>query len=501
MTEAEQKALEKGTTQEDLIRSVAKGIFHHSAFMHLLAARSQNPILLLVGRGLNGLDCLALGCELLRHGYKVAACQLTDRTTTALSCLFFDEFSLLGGSLIQVERIPQKEWGIVIDGLLGMGAKRKQDKDLFALIQMANSIKAPLVSIDLPSGIDPETGEVLGEAIFAEYTFACQAPKVGVFFQKAWEHVGALYAVDIGLSDCASGMSFLEREDGAACLPTLERTTYKYRRGTVHLIAGSREMMGAAALAAQAAFTSGAGYVRSYLPSDAYEASLLLPLESVRSFYNRQEPTFPIFEKGALVVGPGLGKGEGTEKLLETILTQNTLPIVLDGDGLSSLPFRCFSSLKNAILTPHRREAETLLGISCKELSQSVIDTLRARTQELNIFLILKGSPTVIFFPSGEVEFMGLGTPAMATAGSGDVLSGILGSLLSQGTSRQDACRLGTILHALAGEQAALEKTSYSVHASHLIDYLPSAFKKLLEIRGIDFQTYLPKRIMSQPTY
>ena len=90
---------------------------------------------------------------------------------------------------------------------------------------------------------------------------------------------------------------------------------------------------------------------------------------------------------------------------------------------------------------------------------------------------------------------MGLGTPAMATAGSGDVLSGILGSLLSQGVSCQDACRLGTILHALAGEQAALEKTAYSVHASHLVDYLPSAFKRLLEIRGIGFQTYLPKRV------
>lgn len=498
MIEAEQKALERGASQEDLIRGVAKGIYHHAEFSHLLKQSDDKPILLLIGRGLNGLDCLALGCELLRHGRQVAACQLQGRQSTPLSYLFFDEFSLLGGSLIQSERIAQKRWGIVIDGLLGLGAHKKKDEELAALLRLVNTLPSPIISIDIPSGIDPETGEVWEHALFAEHTFACQSPKIGSFFQKAFEHVGTLHTIDIGLSDTFSDISILEREDVMLCLPALERMTHKYRKGTVHSIAGSKEMMGAASLTAQASFASGAGYVRSSIPANAYEASIALPLEAVRQLYDPTQPTsLPLLEKGALIVGPGLGKSITTERLLENLLERNRLPVVLDGDGLSSLPQECLDKryLHNAILTPHRGEAEKLFSLPCQELSQAVFDQLREQAQKLEAVIILKGTPTVLFSPSGSIECMVLGTPALATAGSGDVLSGILGALLATGLSREQTARLGTFLHAYAGQEAALEKTAYSVRATHIIESIPRAFQHLLTCRDISFQSYVPLRL------
>lgn len=494
MKEAEKKALEHGLTQESLIKAVAKGIFNHSQFLKLLVGKT-NPVLLLVGKGMNGLDCLALGCELLRANIKVAAHLPFQRKPSELHDLFFTEFTDLGGTTISQEDMAKGDWRLIVDGLLGTGSKPIKNVELHDIIVVANAIVSPIVAIDIPSGIDPESGAVFDNAIIATCTFACQAPKIGCFLENAWEHVGELHSIDIGLSDYSSNISYILLEDALPLLPAIGRTVHKYQRGLVSLFSGSKEMLGAPVLAARAAFASGAGYVRSFIQNEAYEGSLLLPLETVRVLYDIHHiNSLKMPDKGAIIVGPGLGKGKSIETLVQTVLEKTKLPCVLDADALHNLPTNL---LNNAILTPHRGEAQTLFGISCQILTKQHLDQLSSFAAESQSYIILKGSPTFIFSPDKQIKIMGFGTPALATAGTGDVLSGILGALLAQGLSRESACTLGTILHALAGRKAAHKRTSYSVSASNVIEEIPEVLRKFLQRRGIYFQDHLPPRLAS----
>lgn len=493
---AEHNAIEAGISQERLIQTVGHSIAAHPQFTHLLT--HKGPILLLVGKGLNGLDCIALGNQLLKQSKSVFACLLSGRKKTSLADQFFEEFFSNGGRIIEKEDIATKPWALIIDGLLGTGGKPVKETEISFIIKQANLCLAPIVSIDLPSGIDADSGEVGEIAIFADITFACQAPKIGTIFQKAPEYVGTLSIVDIGLKIEANNLCLLTTCDAANALPCLEKMAHKYSKGTVHIIAGSSNMMGAASLAASAAFASGSGYVRSFLPQTALSTSTLLPIESVRSFYDPQDlSSVALPQKGAVVVGPGLGNGQAQKNLVNFLIENISLPTVIDGDALTSLSDTFLSIKKTTptIVTPHRKEAEHLFGFSCDQLSLSLIQKLQTIAEQSNIHIILKGAPTVIIHPSGKIEVMNLGIPALATAGSGDILSGILGSLLAQGLSCQDACHLGTIIHALCGIKAAEELSCYCVRASDILKYIPEAYKDLLSLRNIWFERYLPLRL------
>ena len=477
MKEAEELAFQKGISSKQLIRSVAHGIATHFEFQKRIHDTNR-PILLLVGKGLNGLDGLALGCNLLLQKKEVQAYVLPQHSSSPLFDYFIKEFCTLGGSFVTKEAIQPGIFSHIIDALLGTGNRAIQDETMHETILLANKTHTPIISIDIPSGIDPDTGEIFDIAIRAECTFACQCPKIGSFLQSAWGYVGELYSIDIGLVPPHSLWSYITLLDAKALIPSIERTTYKYKRGTVSLYTGSKEMIGASVLASKAAFLSGAGYVRAFTKKEAYEASLALPIEAVRVFYDiHNSTTFVIPDKGALIIGPGLGRSQDIEHLVSYVLHNNTLPCVIDGDALYYLPS---IPLPNAILTPHKGEAKNLLNTSFDNLSSTQIDSISSYAKRMECSIILKGSPTFIFTKEGKIFIMGFGTPALATAGTGDILSGILGALLSQGLSQEAAAILGTTLHALAGREASRMKTEHSVMASHVVEAIPTAFLQLL---------------------
>lgn len=498
MKEAEEQAFQLGISQETLIRAVGQGIASHQAFVRLTEQTQEKPILLFVGRGCNGLDGLSLGLQLLLAGRNVQACFTSNRKASPLFDLFFKEFSKNGGQIISYQACKNEDWGLIIDALLGTGSHPIEDPELHQFILFANSQNAPIVSIDIPSGIDPETGSIWDVAIQADMTFACQAPKIGCFLEKAWNQVGTLYTIDIGLNPASSSLKWLELDDVKSYIPFLRRTVHKYTKGMVSLFAGSKGMVGAASLAAKACFKSGSGYVRTYLPNEAYTESLLLPIEAVRIFYeNDQFSSVTLPTKGSCLIGPGCGRNLALEPFVRRLLKESTLPCVFDADALHAFPKDLLRpptwkkwvglntiSLKRAILTPHRGEASSLFGFSCEDMNRELIKTLSDITNQSGCSIVLKGSPTFLFFPNEPVKIMGLGTPALATAGTGDVLSGLIASFLAQGLLPSEASQLAVVLHALAGQEAAMKLTSYSVRASDVLDAIPLVLKTMISSRA-----------------
>ncbi len=433
-------------------------------------------ILLLTGKGNNAGDAYTAGVLLLKQGFSVLAASAFPLKECSPVCRQrHDLFIKRGGKVVPFSNLDTKEYGVILDGLVGTGFKGKASGPLFKAIEWANQSDLPILALDIPSGLNGTTGEVESIAIDAIRTIYLGLPKIGFFLEKGWDHIGHLAGVDFGLPEkflMQAKEEALLLDPASLHLPHLRRSRHKYEAGYVLGIAGSPQMPGAAALATAGALHSGAGIVRLFSMPGTPSDQLLA--EVIYEEYNLKRIQEESKRAAAYFIGPGLGRAPIIEKILKELLPSLRLPISLDADALYFLAKNPSIKLpKHSILTPHHGEMEKLLK------KKPSLKTCQAYVEKHKTTLVLKGAPSIVFHPGKKPLVIAHGDPGMATAGSGDVLTGILAGLLAQKMLPQEAAALGVYLHAKAGEIAALDLTSYCMIASDILKYLPEVFESI----------------------
>jgi ADP-dependent NAD(P)H-hydrate dehydratase / NAD(P)H-hydrate epimerase len=431
-------------------------------------------ILLLTGKGNNAGDAYTAGALLMAKGFFVQAVQAFPvEDCTPLCRERTEKFVKLGGKIEPLSKAQTHGCSLLLDGLVGTGFQGKAEGALSAAIEWGNKTGLPILAIDIPSGLNGTTGEVGTAAINATVTLYLGLPKIGFFIGKGWDHVGDLKEIAFGLPE-----KLIQQADAKALLldpsslelPVIERSRHKYQAGYVLGIAGSVLMPGAAALATAGVLRSGAGIVRLFSMPGMPTHHLLS--EVIQEEIDLKRIAEESKRAAAFFVGPGLGRTADVEKRLHKLLPLLCLPSVLDADMLYFLAKNPRWKIPaNAILTPHHGEMKELLK------KPPTLDNCQAYVEKHQTTLVLKGGPSMIFHPQKKPLIMTQGDPAMATAGSGDVLTGIVAGVLAQKLPPWEAAALGVYLHGYAGECAAAQLTS--MIASDILDYLPEAFHSL----------------------
>ena len=356
------------------------------------------------------------------------------------------------------------------------------------------------MSVDIPSGIHGTTGRVLGKAVRAYITVTFAFAKLGHVLYPGAEHTGRLAVVDVGipqkLMETVSGYDFLNADRIRPLLHRRDRLAHKGHFGHCLIIAGSSGKTGAAALTANSAVRAGSGLVtlavaesiHSILEIKTTEA-MTFPLPDSGSGHLTSS-AFPAIEKllagkYAVAIGPGLGRRPGTYALVQNLVETVTLPLVIDADGLNALA-EGITVLKRkkseqVILTPHPGEMSRLLGTSIPDVEAIRISVAQEFARNYGVYLVLKGARTIIASPTGAAAINGSGNPGMATGGMGDVLTGIIVSLLGQGYDAWDSCRMGVFIHGFAADMVAEEKGEIGINATDVLEKLPYAYNELVK--------------------
>ncbi|AYV29370.1 NAD(P)H-hydrate dehydratase [Streptomyces goshikiensis] len=411
-------------------------------------------VVLLVGPGDNGGDALYAGARLARRGAGVTAVAMDPERIHegGLRALL-----AAGGRL--ADGVPARA-DLVLDGLVGIGGRGGLRPAAAALVERIPA-GAVVVAVDLPSGVDADTGEVAGAAVRADVTVTFGAYKPGLLIDPGASRAGAVRLVDIGLSLPEPEVEALQDAEVGALLPVPTASSDKYRRGVVGVVAGSAQYPGAAVLAVSGALRGGAGAVRYVGP--AVDAVLARYPETLIGRGRVQ----------AWVIGPGLGTGRAAE--VAEVLA-DPVPVLVDADGLRGLdPAVLRGRPAPTLLTPHAGEAAALLGVSREEVEAARLTSVRALAAKYGAVALLKGSTTLVSAAGGPVRVNPTGTPWLATAGSGDVLSGLTGSLLAAGLDAVDAASVGAYLHGLAARRAA---SGAPLLAQHIAESLPEAWRQ-----------------------
>ncbi|GAA0950998.1 MULTISPECIES: NAD(P)H-hydrate dehydratase [Streptomyces violaceusniger group] len=437
-----------------LMQRAAAGLA--AACADLLGRVYGSRVALLVGSGDNGGDALYAGARLARRGAGVTAVLLNpDRAheggLAALRAAGGRVVTAVGGGSEAngAAEAAVARADLVVDGIVGIGGKGGLRPDAERLVRAVRGI---VVAVDLPSGVDADTGEVRGSAVRADATITFGAYKPGLLIDPARTHAGALRLVDIGLDahlPADPDVEALQHEDVAAMLPRPSAESDKYRRGVVGVVAGSARYPGAAVLAVSGALRGGAGAVR-YVGPAADTVIARFPETLVHS-----GPPAKAGRVQSWVVGPGLGDGAAARHSLEDVLASD-VPVLVDADGLHLLPAGGDLRKREAatVLTPHAGEAAALLGVSRAEVEAGRLAAVRALSERYGATVLLKGSTTLIAAEHQPVRVNLTGVGWLATAGSGDVLSGLIGSLLATGLPARDAASVGAYLHGLAARRA-----------------------------------------------
>ncbi len=416
---------------------------------------------------------------------------------------------------------------VIVDSLLGTGLSKPVAGDLAKCITFINNQRASaipnfsVVSVDIPSGISSDTGQIMGCAVKADYTVTFGLPKRGHMLYPGAEHTGKLFIEDIGfpeelLASEKIKVNLIDKPDVIQMLPQRQKYSHKGTYGHVLIIAGSKGKTGAAFMSAKACLRAGAGLVTIGVPeslSNIFQArvteEMVLPLpdkgngtlsfravDAILKFANQKADV--------LAIGPGISVSEDISKLVGALIVNSKVPMVIDADGINAIAGRS-STLKKAkapvILTPHVGEMARLLvgnaewGMRNADLKSKIqnpkskieenrIDTAISFAKKTKTCLVLKGVPTVIATPGGNAFINPTGNPGMATAGTGDVLTGMISALLAQGLSPQDAAISGIYMHGITGDVVAERKGEHSLIASDMIKTIPAVFKSLVEFHA-----------------
>jgi NAD(P)H-hydrate epimerase len=379
---------------------------------------------------------------------------------------------------------------VAVDAIFGTGFLGVPEDDWAEAIETVNSSPVPVVAVDIPSGVDGASGAVDGDAIWAEITVTFGAAKIGAIVLPGAERAGTVRVIDIGFDaeSMASDVGIVEPSDVAAVLPHRAIDTHKRASGVVVVVAGSREMTGAPALIADAAGRMGAGLVvvgvpRSILPVvqalTAEAVFLALPeTDEGTVAEDALEPIMAALERAhALALGPGLTQQAQTAALVQMLVREAPVPVVLDADGLNAFAGRAADITDrkaDAVLTPHQGEFGRLTGMDGRALDLDRIGAVRALAADTGSVVLLKGPRTLVATPDGAVRINLTGGPMLATAGSGDVLTGVVGGLLARGVEPADAAIAAAYLHGEAGWLAGRDLGEGTL-ATDLVTRLPTA--------------------------
>ena len=351
---------------------------------------------------------------------------------------------------------------LVIDAPLGTGIRGEPRADAAALIERINASGAPVLAVDIPSGVDSSTGEVAGAAVRADFTVTMHGRKVGLAVGPGRFRAGDVIVADIGLEPRQTRHALVTR-DILRLVPGKREPDNKYSAGSVLVVGGARGTTGAAALSARAAFRADAGYVAVAAPAEALPTLETLVVEAVK---RPLEAVFEAAERAsALALGPGLGRDKKT--LVRRLLEETELPAVVDADALYEL--EPFEREAPTVLTPHSGELARLLGETSAWVDAHRIEGLQRAVERFRCVVLLKGADTLVGAPGEGVWVVGDNVPALATAGTGDVLTGIVAAFLSKGMTAREAAAAAAVAHRLA----AARGPARGLVATDVIDALP----------------------------
>ncbi|MDA8414565.1 MAG: NAD(P)H-hydrate dehydratase [Desulfobacteraceae bacterium] len=462
---------------------------------------------IIAGKGNNGGDGYVIARLLCQAEWSVFICVLAERSLIS------------GDAAINLDRVPRESVAycpqegqlsagcrdeisradVIVDAMLGTGLSNDVSGVYREAIEVINASGRPVLAVDIPSGIHGTTGRVLGDAVRATVTVTFAFAKLGHVLYPGAEYTGRLIVADIGipadLMEAAHGYDLLNAEIIRPLLHRRDRQAHKGDFGHCLVIAGSPGKTGAASLCANSAVRAGSGLVtlavaeslHGILETKTTEV-MTVPLPDSNSGFVTSN-AFPTIEKllngkDALALGPGLDRRPGTTALVQTIVESIALPMVIDADGLNALAddITILRRKKSAtiILTPHPGEMARLLGTSIPDVEAVRILVAQEFARNFGVYLVLKGSRTIIASPAGTAAINSSGNPGMASGGMGDVLTGIIVSLLGQGYSAWDACCLGVFIHGYAADLVAKEKGEIGICATDVQEKLPYAYKGLM---------------------
>ena len=458
----------------------------------------SHRVVVFAGPGNNGCDALAVARMLFLKDYQVEVIffnisrQPSQESLTNIHRL--QECGCTNYIEITSEFNPPvlEEEDVVVDGLFGSGLNRPLEGGFASVVKYINASPAQVVAIDVPSGLMGEDNSmnVRQNIIKANVTLSIQFPKLAFMFAENEEYIGEWEVLNIGISpeyseQAETNFFLTEEKDVRSLIKPRKKFAHKGNFGHALLIAGSYGMGGASVLAAQSCLRSGVGLLTVHAPVCNHQllqisAPEAMVLDDVHELFFAEAEDLDNFQ--AVGIGPGLGQDEATAQAVIAQVSSCFLPMVLDADALnifSSYRNHLTRIPRNSILTPHIKEFERLVG-RCSN-SYERLTKAKELAAYLQCYIVLKGAWTTTVTPEGNFYFNTNGNPGMATAGSGDVLTGILTSLLAQGYSAEAACKLGVFVHGKAGDLAAEKYGQISMKSSDIIEALPQAWKSLTE--------------------
>jgi len=506
MTQIDRRTIEEfGLPGETLMERAGNGVF--DAVMRMLSD-VEGGVLLFAGRGNNGGDAFVVARLLQKCGIPNQTVLLANESDVkgdaALNLARLKksraEIAVVRDSEL-LQKISTAECNVIVDGILGTGIKgavRGFYAEVIEFINHAFGCDKKVVAIDIPSGINGDTGSHEGSCIRADVTVTMGLPKEGLLRGDALNFVGKLEVVDIGIppqviQEAPSAAELLTESEMSALLPRRKRITHKGDYGRVFVLAGSRGLTGAAAMVCSSAMRAGSGLVFLGIPESLnpiVEVKLTEPMtvpldetpEGTLAYSAKPKIMEHLSECTNAVIGPGISTHQETARLVQEVLREAKIPLLIDADGLNCLQGKA-QLLRDypvpLIVTPHPGEMSRLSGLEAGKILDDPWKVAADFAKHNGVIVILKSAETAIADVDGSLYINIAGDAGMASGGMGDVLSGVVGSLVGQGMKPIDAAKLGTFVHGIAGEMGARQKGQLSLIASDVIELLPLAFERI----------------------
>ena len=492
------KLLDQNTSR---VYKVPELVLMEQAAMHfvwklcdVLDKEKLNKGIVFCGLGNNGADGIAIARLLNEKGIHTEICKikdlLQDKSDTSES--FRVQESIYDAYKYPVantfEYVKEQEYDFVIDAVFGIGLSRNLSEEYVQIIDQINQIHAKKIAVDMPSGINSDNGQIMGGAVSCDYTITFSFEKLGQYLWPGCDYAGKTYVVDMGITQ----KSWLEKKPQMAYLQEMDLFTLPERPqhsnkgtfGKLLIIAGSKDMAGAAVFAAKAAYRCGVGLVKVFTSEENRFIIQTSVPEAIVATYGNKVDTEALIEEiqwaDAIVVGPGIGRDKNAHEIVKVLQSTTSVPVLWDADALNVLSENTRGLLlphTEYIMTPHLGEFSRLTGHSVAWIQNHFVESAVEFARTYDVICVLKDFHTITANPYGTSYLNLSGNNGMATAGSGDVLSGIIGALLAQGLKGVQAASYGVYIHGLAGDVACCKMGTHAMMASDIIEALQEVWK------------------------